>query len=102
MNPSRAISFAVLSLGLTSCSVPKDSALSTASLSSAAPMPVSYAGFTGATAAQTINGSKVQVSWTPSTDPSVVAYNIYDATFTFAPKLIKTVSLRPLRSPSRA
>lgn len=50
-----------------------------------------YAGFTGAVSAQTMSGSKVQISWNASYDPYVVAYNIYDVSNIFTPVLKKTV-----------
>lgn len=53
---------------------------------------VSYSGFSGIESAETVNGTRVTIKWTPSTDPSVVAYNIYDATFRFNPKLLRTVT----------
>ncbi len=52
---------------------------------------ISYQGFEGIETAQTVSATRVKVSWTPSTDPRVVAYNIYDSTFKFEPKLIRTV-----------
>ena len=52
---------------------------------------ISYAGFEGIESAETVSATRVKVSWTPSSDPNVVAYNIYDATFKFEPKLIRTV-----------
>lgn len=48
-------------------------------------------GFDGITAAQTIAATKVKVSWAASNDSSVVAYNIYDSTNMFTPRLLKTV-----------
>lgn len=60
---------------------------------SSSPTPGTVAGFSGATKAQTINGSKVQVYWSLASDPTIVAYNIYDVTNLFGtPKLIATVS----------
>lgn len=53
---------------------------------------ISYEGFQGIDSAVTVNGSRVTISWTPSTDSRVVAYNIYDATFRFQPRLIRTVT----------
>jgi len=51
-----------------------------------------YAGFSGATSVQTVGATKVKVTWNKSTDTEVVAYNIYDSTFLFAPVLLKTVA----------
>lgn len=73
---------------LTGC--PKDVSLPSGSNSSVgAP---SYSGFTGALSASTVGPTKVKVTWARSTDSSVVAYNIYDSTLFFAPKLIRTVT----------
>ena len=47
--------------------------------------------FTGLVSAQTIIGSKVKISWANANDSTVVAYNIYDVTNMFSPKLMKTV-----------
>ena len=57
----------------------------------ATPAPGNYAAFTGLTAAQTTGPTKVHLTWTASSDPTVVAYNVYDVTQFFAPKLVKTV-----------
>lgn len=53
---------------------------------------VSYQDFEGIESAETVSATRVKVTWTPSSDPRVIAYNIYDATFKFQPKLIRTVS----------
>lgn len=74
---------------LTGC-LPKETPTST--LKSSASNGPAYAGFTGIKSVQTLSSTKVSVTWNPSTDTNVVAYNIYDSTLTFNPKLIKTVS----------
>lgn len=51
----------------------------------------SYAGFKGLTSAETVSATKVKLNWDSSTDPTVIAYNIYDVTLMFSPKLVKTV-----------
>ncbi|MCB0422260.1 MAG: fibronectin type III domain-containing protein [Bdellovibrionales bacterium] len=51
-----------------------------------------YGGFEGVDSVLTIASNKVKVSWTPSNSPSVVGYNIYDATISTFPKLVKSVS----------
>jgi len=48
-------------------------------------------GFRGLESVQTITGSKLQLSWNESTDPNVVAYNIYDTTNMFNPVLVATI-----------
>lgn len=69
---------------------PKDVSLpSSANSSVGAP---GYEGFTGAVSATTVGPSKVKLTWSRSTASTVVAYNIYDATLFFAPKLIRTVT----------
>ena len=50
-------------------------------------------GFKGLETVQTITGSKLQLSWTESTDPEVVAYNIYDTTNMFNPILVATIPI---------
>ncbi len=50
-----------------------------------------YAGFTGITEANTLSANKVQIKWNASTDTKVIAYNIYDSSNFFFPKLLKTV-----------
>ena len=52
----------------------------------------SYEGFKGIESAETINDTRVLLKWSASSDSNVVAYNIYDATFKFNPKLIRTVA----------
>ncbi|CAN5679552.1 hypothetical protein BH10BDE1_BH10BDE1_17300 [soil metagenome] len=73
----------------TSCA-PRDVSLPSSSLASVA--SPEYAGFAGATAAFTTGATRVRITWTPSSDSKVVAYNIYDSTLFFSPKLVKTVS----------
>jgi hypothetical protein len=85
---SNAIMIALTGL-ITSCA-PRDVSLPSSSLTSIA--SPEYAGFAGATAAFTTGASRVRITWTPSSDSKVVAYNIYDATLFFSPKLVKTVS----------
>lgn len=70
--------------------VPKNAPV-TASSSSEKSGPI-YAGFTGATAANTTGPQKVQILWTLSADPSVTGYNVYDTTLRTSPKLIKTLT----------
>jgi hypothetical protein len=53
---------------------------------------MSYEGFTGISTTDTVNDTRVKVTWVPSSDPRVAAYNIYDTTFKFNPKLIRTVN----------
>lgn len=50
-----------------------------------------FGGFKGVESVQTISSSKVKVRWTPSEDPRIVGYNIYDSTIATFPKLIKSV-----------
>jgi hypothetical protein len=50
-----------------------------------------YAGFNGLVTAQTVGPTRVRLTWESATDPSVVAYNVYDATSLFNPRLIRTV-----------
>ncbi|MDR3608231.1 MAG: hypothetical protein P4M08_12745 [Oligoflexia bacterium] len=59
----------------------------------ASAIPPEYAGFTGLVSANTTGATKVKLSWYQSNDPKVVAYNIYDVTNRFSPKLVKTVSV---------
>ena len=80
-----AIAFGVVSL--SGC-LPQEQSLPSTSGSTA---PNTYLGFIGATAAQTMGATKVQLTWVPSSSSTVVAYNIYDSTFKFSPKLIKTI-----------
>ncbi|MBN8540504.1 MAG: fibronectin type III domain-containing protein [Deltaproteobacteria bacterium] len=81
------VSFGFLFL-LTAC--PKDVSLPSASeTSEKSPL---YSGFAGATAATTVGPTKVKITWTPASDSKVVAYNIYDSTLFFAPKLLKTAT----------
>ncbi|MDZ4083584.1 MAG: fibronectin type III domain-containing protein, partial [Bdellovibrionales bacterium] len=75
-------------LSLAAC--PKDVSLPTDTASTGS--TPGYAGFTGAVTASTVGPTKVKLTWSPSTDPKVVAYNIYDATLFFAPRLIRTVT----------
>jgi hypothetical protein len=69
--------------------IPKDAPITTDSASTST--GPAYAGFTGAISAQTTGATKVRLTWNASTDSNVVAYNIYDATFFFNPKLIATI-----------
>ena len=80
-----AIAFGVVSL--SGC-LPQEQSLPSTSGSTA---PNTYLGFIGATAAQTMGATKVQLTWVPSSSSTVVAYNISDSTFKFSPKLIKTI-----------
>lgn len=83
-------SLMALSAVLLLSACPKDVSLPSGSNSSVgAP---GYEGFTGALSATTVGPTKVRLSWARSSDPKVVAYNVYDATLFFAPKLIKTVT----------
>ncbi|MGE5087186.1 MAG: fibronectin type III domain-containing protein, partial [Bacillota bacterium] len=70
---------------LSSC-VPKDQSLSKDSLSSTN-------GFSGLVSVQTLSATKVQLNWNASSEADVIAYNIYDSTLIFNPKLIKTVKV---------
>ncbi|MBS1963527.1 MAG: hypothetical protein JST04_15030 [Bdellovibrionales bacterium] len=45
----------------------------------------------GLTSANTVGATKVKLTWNASTDATTVAYNIYDVTLFFSPRLIKTV-----------
>lgn len=76
-----------MSILITTGCVPKDVPIGDTSSGS-----VQYSGFDGIVAAETVNGSRVTIRWNPSSDAGVVAYNIYDSTFKFQPKLIRTVS----------
>jgi hypothetical protein len=69
---------------------PKDVSIPTGTGATAA--SPAYSGFTGATSAVTMSATKVKVSWNQASDPKVVAYNIYDSTLFFSPKLLKTVT----------
>lgn len=80
----------VASLLLTSGCLPED--VPVKAESSISSSSGSYAGFVGISSAETVGATRVLVKWTPSTDSRVVAYNIYDATFRFNPKLIRTVT----------
>lgn len=53
---------------------------------------IQYQDFSGITSAETLNDNRVLIKWNPSSDSKVIAYNIYDATFRFSPKLIRTVT----------
>jgi|GEM_PF-5807394 len=75
---------------LSGC-LPQDVGLPTDLLNSKNASPV-FAGFDGLAAATTVGATKVKLTWTKSSDSSVVAYNVYDATLLFSPKLIKTVA----------
>lgn len=76
---------------LTAC-VPEETPLPLSVNASSTPTPSrAYAGFTGATLAETTGANKVKLTWTPSTDPNVVAYTIYDVTDFYNPKAIRTV-----------
>lgn len=83
-----ALTSIVAAVTLSAC--PKDVSLPT-DLASTGSTP-GYAGFTGGVSALTVGPTKVKLTWSPSTDPKVVAYNIYDSTLFFAPKLIRTVT----------
>ncbi len=50
-----------------------------------------FTDFKGIDTVETLSATKIQVSWTASTDPDVVAYNIYDTTLAGNPKLLKSV-----------
>ncbi len=78
----------LLSFGLSGC-LPKDVAMpsNTGSASTG-----SYTGFTGIATATTVGPTKVKVTWNQAQDASVIAYNIYDSTLLFSPKLLKTVA----------
>ena len=81
-----------ISLAMASACVPQDVSLPIpAPGPSSTPTAASFQGFTGATSADTVGSTKVKVSWNTSADPTVVAYNIYDTTLMFSPRLIKTV-----------
>ena len=56
-----------------------------------APTLRTYENFRGVNEVQTLSKDKLKVSWTPSEDPEVVAYNIYDVSNVFTPRLLKTV-----------
>ncbi len=77
------------SIFLTGC-VPQNVGLDKNSLNL---KTVAGSSFPGLTSAQTISNSKVKLSWNAAMDASVVAYNIYDTTLMFSPKLIKTVPI---------
>lgn len=79
---------------LTSCNtvIPQDVPLTFDSGLSAAPK---YDGFDGALSAQTINEETVLVTWNTTSDNKVLYYNIYDSTFQFEFKKIKTVQATP-------
>lgn len=85
-----SFAFLVLSFVFISGCAPRDVAMPSGTQNSVA--SPSYGGFTGATAAFTTGATRVRVTWAPTADPKVVAYNIYDATLFFAPKLVKTVT----------
>jgi hypothetical protein len=54
-----------------------------------------YDGFDGALSAQTINEETVLVTWNTTVDTKVLYYNIYDSSFQFDLKKIKTVQATP-------
>jgi hypothetical protein len=76
---------ALVSLSLSAC-IPSDIPLT----EGAGSKDRSYSGFQGVTEVQTIDESKLKVSWVPSSNPEVVAYNVYDASNFFAPTLLAT------------
>lgn len=85
---SKIFLFGLSPILFTSC-LPKEVQQSSTVIST---NQTNYSGFAGAVSAQTLSATKVKVSWTPSNDPDVVAYNVYDATMIFEPKLIATVT----------
>lgn len=83
------IAIGLLLVTAVSGCLPQDVPLTTAPSTKA---EVIYEGFSGLESAKTVNGSRVTLKWTSSTDPRVVAYNVYDATLRFQPRLIRTVT----------
>ncbi len=79
-------------LSIAGC-IPQEKAISLDSLTDGSTSEsVGRGEFVGITSAQTMNGTKVKVSWADAKQDSVVAYNIYDVTNMFTPVLVKTVS----------
>ncbi|MCB0422261.1 MAG: fibronectin type III domain-containing protein, partial [Bdellovibrionales bacterium] len=76
---------AIFVLSLISC-LPKEETITEVSGGE------TFGGFKGIEAVQTVSSTKIKVSWTQSSDPNVVGYNIYDTTLSTFPKLIKSVS----------
>ena len=84
--------FAILLAGaaLAACT-PKDISLPVVIVTPSASPATAYSGFTGLVSAQTTGATKVKLTWNASSDASVVAYNVYDVTSLYSPKLITTV-----------
>lgn len=78
----------LFSLVLSSC-LPTEKETTTVSSSTGGSNIV--ADFLGIATAQTISANKVKVTWIPSANTEVAAYNIYDASVFFSPVLLKTV-----------
>lgn len=55
------------------------------------PAKETFGSFKGLDSVETIADSKVNLTWSLSKDPRVVAYNVYDVTIATIPKLVKTV-----------
>lgn len=80
----------LLSLVLVGC-LPQNESLDQSLINTIGKNPAVASEFVGLTSAETISATKVKLTWDASTNTSVVAYNIYDTTLMFSPKLIKTV-----------
>lgn len=78
---------------LTSC-LPTEQSIDQSSLLDLVRAPASAKSgtFVGLTGVQTDSDSKLTLRWTASSESGVVAYNIYDTSLMFSPRLIKTVS----------
>ncbi len=89
LKPSRFTGLAaVLAFALSGC-LPQETSIPVNT--SQGPASNSFVDFNGATTVDTTGYNKLKVSWSPSTDSRVVAYNIYDTTLKFKPELIKTI-----------
>lgn len=87
-NKPHLIAFLMTALLSTGC-LPEDTALPQGSVTGG---EETFSGFEGLETVETLSSTQLRLNWTPSTDPRVVAYNIYDVTLFSIPKLVKTVS----------
>jgi hypothetical protein len=90
MKPLKLLVVSFVFFSLSAC-VPKDQRLPAGTASSPGGVSRVYSGFTGALSAQTLSDTRVKLTWSAATDFNVIAYNIYDTSMLFNPKLIATV-----------
>lgn len=80
----------LLILGLSSC-MPKNETLDPNLINSIGVGDAGTSDFAGLTSVETLSSSKLKLNWTAAASSDTYAYNIYDVSLIFSPKLIKTV-----------